>query len=79
MAASAFSPQRREKARHTVADDAFTGLRAFQAALGAAQIEVQGFLVYAGEKTQKRTTATVLPWSGINETPWWTRDEWGES
>lgn len=64
------------KSGQTVADDAFAGLRSFEAALGASHMKVKPFLVYAGEEMQKRTAATVVPWSGINEIPWWTKDEW---
>lgn len=63
------------KSGQTVADDAFDSLKAFQTALQAQHTQVEGFVIHGGEEMQKRTAATVLPWSRINEIDWWSKEE----
>jgi predicted AAA+ superfamily ATPase len=63
------------KSGQTVVEDAFAGLRAFEAVLDVEHTPVQSFLVYAGAEMQKRTAATVVPWSKINDIHWWSKAE----
>jgi hypothetical protein len=65
------------KSGQTVADDFFSGLQAFDAVASAARprLRVSSFIVYGGESRQRRSGATVLPWSAIDGSPWWEADE----
>jgi hypothetical protein len=56
-----------------VAADYFDGLKAFTAAASAdpARRTVEGFVVYGGGETQRRSSAAVVPWSELNLCRWW--------
>jgi uncharacterized protein len=64
------------KSGQTVTEDAFGGLTAFRTAIGRADLQAQSFVIHGGDQSQKRTAATAIPWSRIDETAWWSEDEW---
>ena len=60
------------KSSRTVAGDFFDGLEKF-AALASSRKRpprVRRVLLYAGERRQERTEATVLPWAMLHEYDW---------
>lgn len=61
------------KSGQTVAEDYFRGLRAFAAEADAdpSQREVESFVVYGGTQPQRRSFATVVPWSALDTCRWW--------
>jgi len=65
------------KSGRTVAADYFDGLKAFTAAVSAdtARRTVEGFVVYGGGETQRRSSATVVPWSELDACRWWEEGE----
>lgn len=65
------------KSGQTVADDFFTGLRAFElvAAAGRPQRRVKAFVIYGGDAAQRRSNASVLPWAAIDKAVWWDAEE----
>jgi hypothetical protein len=60
------------KSARTIADDFFTGLRKFQSAVQAKKRgpKITPIVVYGGTQKQRRSEATVLPWSSIDEVDW---------
>ena len=57
------------KAGATVAGDMLDAARKIRAALPAAT-PVTTYLVYGGDATQKRSDATILPWTAIQDRTW---------
>jgi uncharacterized protein len=57
------------KAGATVAGDMLDAARKIRAALPAAT-PVTTFLVYGGDTTQKRSDATIMPWTAIRDRTW---------
>jgi predicted AAA+ superfamily ATPase len=58
------------KSGQTVAEDFFTGLRQAASQLGREHgPQARSFLVYAGNAEQRRSSCTVVPWSGIETIP----------
>jgi predicted AAA+ superfamily ATPase len=65
------------KSGQTIASDFFAGLHAFASLVAPArpQRSVRSFVVYAGGESQRRTAATVVPWSELDRCRWWERGE----
>lgn len=65
------------KSGQTVADDFFSGLRAFGqlAASGRGRREVAGFVVYGGSEARRRDGGTVVPWAQLDRCRWWETGE----
>lgn len=65
------------KSGQTVAADYFDGLKAFATAVGAAPPgpRIEGFVVYGGTETQRRSAAMVVPWSALDGCQWWEEGE----
>jgi predicted AAA+ superfamily ATPase len=60
------------KSSQTVAEDFFSGLRTLEAALGEDRSRgLEAVVVYGGDQAQRRSSATVLPWTAIGSHPWW--------
>jgi predicted AAA+ superfamily ATPase len=61
------------KSGQTIANDFFTGLRAFDAVVAAARPRrrVRKMVVYGGQESQDRTAGEVVPWSAIDRQAWW--------
>jgi len=61
------------KSGQTVASDAFASLEAFAHGAARARLapgRIESVLVYGGDEGQRRTNATVLPWSRIDAVDW---------
>jgi len=65
------------KSAQTVAEDFFSGLRAFDAVLEAStpRRSVQGIVVYGGALAQSRSVAEVVPWRDVDRRTWWEEEE----
>jgi hypothetical protein len=65
------------KSGRTIASDFFSGLNNFAALVQTARVRrtVQGFLVYRGTDPQRRSKASVIPWSRLDTCKWWDREE----
>ncbi len=65
------------KSGQTVAGDFFTGLESFASLVASSPLrrEARSFVVYGGEQGQRRSSATVVPWSQLDRCEWWHRDE----
>ncbi len=64
------------KSGQTVAEDFFTGLQNFASLVAASRPrrEVRSFVVYGGTDPQRRTAATVVPWSKLDRVDWWSSE-----
>ena len=60
------------KSGQTVADDFFTALQAFAEVIGARKSppKVTRVVVYGGDRPQRRSTASVVPWGAIDQIDW---------
>jgi hypothetical protein len=65
------------KSGQTVAGDFFAGLETFASLIASSRLrrEVRGFVVYGGAEHQRRSSGTVVPWSGLDQCEWWDPEE----
>ncbi|RMH08540.1 MAG: ATP-binding protein [Nitrospirae bacterium] len=65
------------KSSHTIAEDFFVGVRTFKELMETSPSprRVKSYVIYGGTTTQRRTAATVLPWSAIDTGKWWKNGE----
>jgi hypothetical protein len=61
------------KSGQTVAGDFFAGLKSFESLVLSSRQRrgVRGFVVYGGSESQRRSAATVVPWSRLDRCEWW--------
>ena len=65
------------KSGQTVAGDFFSGIESFASLVASSRLRptTRGFVVYGGDLRQSRSSATVVPWSRLDQCRWWHRDE----
>jgi uncharacterized protein len=65
------------KSGQTIASDFFAGLENFADLVQTShrQRDVRGFVVYGGAEPQRRSRASIIPWSRLDKCKWWDPQE----
>jgi hypothetical protein len=61
------------KSGQTIAGDFFAGLESFASLMASSRRprEVGAMVVYGGTELQRRSAATVIPWTRLDRCEWW--------